>query len=318
MPSPIQILSMKYPGKIYITDALLEERFGGPDTWEYLTEGGEKEVYTTRNGEFVIKKSLSLSDEEYDYDSEDEDEIEDESIKKFKRFQLELSLISSDQLTTTLFVSPLYSVEKKKHNDLMEYIENNPETPSMKDRLLLCLDIYKGLNLIHFENMAHLDIKPENIFVYNRSLSIGDFGTLSRCHGKSESAKGDVTGWGPTPSTHIISTKICKQVDLYSMALVTVGILAWDSDIITHCSGFKNAVKGTSSHLGLCNVLRGVFESIFPYGSTNYINRCFFPNTIDSDLVERLKRGLTGHECGSIRTTASKMVKILQEMINRL
>lgn len=310
MFSQIRLLSKKFGSKVYLTDELLEDRFGKPDTWTHMKPGNENEVFSTRNGEFVIKKALPFSDEEFD--DEDEELDDDENTRRFRRFKLELSLTDIDQLTTTIFVSPSYSVEKRKHCDLKEYIENN-DKPSMRDRLHLCLDIYIGLAEIHSSDMAHLDIKPENIFVYNRSLSIGDFGFLKRCIGSSIEARGTTAGWAPHTT---LSSKRCKQEDLYSASLVVIGILSWDPNIIGTCRAFADAIKNKSTPGGVCEILREVFDDTLL--NPNYMYRCFLPDKIDSDLIETLKRGIVGHECLSTRTTATKTRKVIQEVIDRL
>ena len=216
-----------------------------------------------------------------------------------------------DTLTTTIYVSPSFTVEERKQSDLKKYIEMHRESaPSMGDRLRMCLDMYTGISIVHGHKLAHLDIKPENIFVSNRSLSIGDFGFLIRCTNDSKKAVGRSFGWSPH-STY--SGKLCQLVDLYSTALVTIGILAWNEDIINQCRDFSDAFNRVKSREELCKVLEGVFDKTISYNSH------FFPETVNENLIDKLKRSIIGLECGSRKRitasiAASTIEKILREM----
>ena len=317
----LQHIADIYPGRVFQTDELLERKYGTFDTWEYLDSGNESDVYITRNRDFVIKKTTPFSEDEYDYEDSDIDDEEDEDIKetirRVERIKIELDLPEDDTLTTTLFVSPSYTVERKKDSDLKKYIENTPISPSFRIKLLMCLDIYKGLYLIHSKKMAHLDIKPENIFVLGRSLSIGDFGFLTRCTLTSKDLVGRTPGWKPND----VSTKRGKEVDLYSTALVVMGILLWDSDIIGKCREFADAINKikdlpddqTIRHAELCTVLEGVFESRFKDGQDN----CF--PEMSYDLTEILKRSILGVECGqSRRMSAVRAKQNIEHILNNV
>jgi len=315
MPTQIETLKLMFPDKVFLTDELLEQQFGSRDSWDKnIGEGGESIVFGSRNGEFVIKMSnLSLlesdgsDDEEYHSEStedtrSEEDTVESESSRRFERLKLELTMATADTLTTTLYVSPSFTVEKRKQCDLRRYIETHKDSPpSLKDRLNMCWDIYNGLKRIHIYNFAHLDIKPENIFVSNRSLSIGDFGFLIRCTNDSKIAIGRSPGWAPHKK---YSGKLCQLADLYSAALVTIGILAWHEDIINKCGDFSRAFNNIDSEEKLCKFLYGIFDNTVSY------NRDLFPetiyDTIDDTLLDKLKRSIIGLECGySKRVTAS-------------
>lgn len=322
--SAIDYIARIFPNNVYKTDAELERRFGNINSWIYLTEGGESEVYTTRSEEFVIKKSLPLSENEYDYDDEEVDSIQDgeiiETIQRVKRLIKELALPDNDNITKTLYVSPSYTVEKKKDTDLRQYMINSTMHPSLTDKLLMCKDIYSGLLIIHSMGMAHLDIKPENIFVNGRSLSIGDFGHLSRCLNHTGDAIGATPGWRP-PS---FSSKRCKQVDLFSAAIVVMGILSWDHSIIDRCREFSDTINAIrtqgvsqqSINHELCQTLGQIFDNQFQSEG-----RLCFPdfNTLSPHLLELLKRSILGIECNiPLRITSSSAIKTLDRLISKI
>ena len=315
MPTPIEYLKSKFPSKVFLTDAELENVYGKSDTWKYMTEGNENEVFDNQNG-FVIKRALApLSEDDYDGDDdEDPSDTESEQTRRMKRFKLELSIPTHACLTTTMFVSPTYSVEKKIDSDIVEYI-NNTEKPSLTDRLKFCLDIYTGIDYIHADGKAHLDLKPENIFIYHTKMSIGDFGFLRKCNKKTPTdlSKGHTPGWVPHET---MSRKRCKEVDMYSAALICIGILSWESNIILLCREFVDSVNylelsrdAEDKHSKFCKLLRGVFDDV-----------CFFPKEEDVNVnfLSDLKDSILGKECDYINISASKVKKTIENTIRRI
>lgn len=74
MSSVIEDLKLLFPTKVFESDTLLEKQFEAKGTWTHLSSGGEHDIFTTRDGEFVIKQALPLSEEEYDSDDGGVDE----------------------------------------------------------------------------------------------------------------------------------------------------------------------------------------------------------------------------------------------------
>ena len=71
-------------------------------------------------------------------------------------------------------------MEYCKNKDLRQYIEkhkNNNELIDEKEIILIISQICNGLKAIHNENVAHRDLKSENIFISRDfTIKIGDFG----------------------------------------------------------------------------------------------------------------------------------------------
>jgi len=68
----------------------------------------------------------------------------------------------------------LYYVMEKGECDLTNYQKEN-EIPE-DQKILLCLQITKGIEQLHSIDIYHRDIKPDNIFFVNDEWKIGDLG----------------------------------------------------------------------------------------------------------------------------------------------
>jgi wee1-like protein kinase len=61
----------------------------------------------------------------------------------------------------------------------------------MDRRYKLLREICLALSFIHRNNMVHLDIKPENIFIKNDQFKLGDFGLVNKATCDQEVEEGD-------------------------------------------------------------------------------------------------------------------------------
>lgn len=227
-------------------------------------------------------------------------EIEDIGHMRYKRFSRELTLPKSEYLTTTIAVSPNFSVEEAKQTDLDEYMIKLRDNPaSMKTRLEWCLHMYKGLLVIHDSKYTHLDLKPENIFVKDGILSIGDFGSL---HPITTSEKHATRQWG-LPSE---STRNAMEIDMFSMALISIGILTWNSSIIFKCRDFTVSLSKAKNLDGMCKTLGDLL--------THSCMEKF--EAVDPDLVSELRCSILGAECdGSCVPDAFGVIRVLTKII---
>ena len=62
---------------------------------------------------------------------------------------------------------------------------------SLRRRYKLLREIILALELLHKNDMVHLDIKPENIFIKSDQFKLGDFGLVSKITTDSEIEEGD-------------------------------------------------------------------------------------------------------------------------------
>lgn len=285
-------LRVLFPRRVHLTDQDLWDSYDRI-TWNPKLPGGEHQVYETRGGN-IAKEVLP--------------EIlrEDQSIgaERFRRFSLELELRKSPFLTTTIAVSPTFSIELKRGEELEEYmIRNSP--PSIRDRLSMCKDLFNGIFLIHAARMAHLDLKPENIFINDRQLSIGDFGNL---HSFNDNVTHSSVGWGPST----VSTRIGTNIDMYSAAYITIGILTWKSSFLSHCFKFMEALRRSNGNTDeMCSTLRTLF--------THECMKEFNGLNLDQDLVEDLRCSVLGTECDdNCNPDAFETITILENIIKNV
>lgn len=90
-------------------------------------------------------------------------------------------------------------------------------------RVKMFLQMIRGLESVHSENIIHRDIKPANIFVDDRNrVKLGDFGSstkhLSTVDSTHTSKQGTPEWWAPEQETS--DTKYGFSVDIYSLGLV--------------------------------------------------------------------------------------------------
>lgn len=292
------------PERVTFTDEEFKRRFRS-NGWRELLDsnnlpvGGESRVYFTNDGLYVIKTPI-----EYDVDSGErltDSQMEEIFETKYDQLSLEFMLPNRHpNITTTLSVSPKYTAELRRGKSLMEHIESRGK-PTLRTRLNMCLDIFTGLKEIHKKSAAHLDIKPENIFVNDGRLSIGDFGSIIESTVQETGASID---WSP----HRFSSKRPKDIDMYSTSMVCIGILAWKSDIISQCGHFRHALNRVNNMENVCSLLIGVFD-----------DTCFFPEEkLPENFVETLKNGLLGLECGKERVRVNRAIQSLHESLRSI
>lgn len=288
----IKELKKLFHRKVHLTDQELWDSYDRRN-WENLTEGGEHKIYKLRGGN-IAKEVLP-------------EELRDDPLigeARLNRFKLELRLRKSPLLTTTIAVSPTFSIELRRGEDLETYMIRN-ESPSIKNRLSMCKDLYDGIYLIHSNSTAHLDLKPINIFINDRQLSIGDFGNL---HLFNDNVTHSSDDWGP-PS---ISTRIGNDIDMYSAAYITIGILSWNSSFISHCRDFIGALRESNGNITtMCSALRNLFthECMTEFNQLN----------LNQDLIEDLKCSIFGNECdNNCNPRAFKTITLLERIIDNI
>ena len=288
----IDDLKTLFSRKVHLTDEDLWDSYDRT-MWEELPGGGEHRVFKTPGGNIAKEVLPHLL----------EDDMVLTGEERYNRFLLELRLTKSPFLTTTIAVSPTFSIELKRGDDLETHIMRKTVPPPMKDRLSMCKDLYSGIRLIHGNSTAHLDLKPENIFINDRQLSIGDFGNL---HLFNDNVKHSSDEWGP-PS---ISTRIGVDIDMYSAALIAIGIITWKSSFISHCRLFVNALRDANDNT-MCSVLTTLF--------THTCMEEFNGLNLNQDLIEDLKCSVLGRECDeNCNPEASTTVRVLRKIINNI
>jgi len=286
----IRELKFSHNRQVHLTDKDLWDSYDRT-MWEPLEAGGEHMVYKVKGGN-IAKEVLPEILQENDNTGKE----------RFRRFSLELDLRKSPFLTTTIAVSPTFSIELKRGEDLEKYMIRN-EIPVIKKRLSMCKDLFSGIYLVHSKRMAHLDLKPENIFINDNQLSIGDFGNL---HFFNDNIQHSTDEWGP-PS---ISTRIGTDIDMYSAAYITIGILTWKSSFISHCREFIQALIGSNGNVTtMCSALTTLF--------THECMEEFNGLDLNQNLVKDLRCSILGTECdANCHPHAFETITILEKIIS--
>ncbi|KAI6191549.1 CMGC/CDK/CDK4 protein kinase [Aphelenchoides bicaudatus] len=104
--------------------------------------------------------------------------------------------------------------------DLYEFLNQIPrDMPEAQCRLFAC-QIFKGVDFLHFNNLIHRDLKPQNILVnQDRTVKIADFG-LARNYGlHSTFTPTVVTLWYRSPEL-LLQCKYNTSIDIWSVGCI--------------------------------------------------------------------------------------------------
>ena len=98
-------------------------------------------------------------------------EQEVHSLKSFSRAKNVVNLVDNFKLGNLGVL-----VLEKMNMDLLDYIEQGPIPED--DVKLIFTQVCKAIRRLHRKNVAHLDVKPENIFLNDiNTIKLGDFGS---------------------------------------------------------------------------------------------------------------------------------------------
>lgn len=138
---------------------------------------------------------------------------------------------------------PFYVMEYAEY-DLKRFLEEENKVYDEASRVELCLQIAQGIKELNDLGYYHRDIKPDNIFMINRTWKIGDLGLIQMRNHPSLDRDGDLIGprgWlSPEAMNKYLSEKVngnsfdCNidhQSDLFQLAKVFWYILQGNAPI---------------------------------------------------------------------------------------
>jgi serine/threonine protein kinase len=292
-----QELQEYYRNRVFDTDIDFKNKYGPSEDWTIIGEGEESVVFSTLEGDYVVKVLKVDGMTEY--------EVQQAHMVRDERVAREFRIPKHPNVTKTYRVSPSYTLEPKRDGDLGEYIHDH-EMPSLRMRLRLCRGVAAGIAACHLVKVAHLDVKPENILMHGGVATIGDFGASADV---DESDAGVTEGWAPS----VLSGKRSMLADAYSLAFVMIAILSWKEEVVAVCSDFVRKLRAASGLEEMCAILVSVFEE----------DRCFFPDErektwLGQDFMTELKLAVLGTECGEGIGNVKHMIRAIDHAIARL
>ncbi|KAK6089242.1 hypothetical protein P3W45_001761 [Vairimorpha bombi] len=232
-------------------------------TEEMVGEGDFFVVYRTRNNT-VLKKSKSLVRNNLDR------EFYQKEVNLLKNI---VSPYITKYINSFTYQSHFYiETEYCKLGTLREYIDRvyNVEKSRISEEMIrkIMYDVSSGLRDIHLQDIVHLDIKPENIFIsgdYDSSdtwiFKIGDFG-ISRYTGEDITLDGDKRYMGP----EVLQNICTPSSDIFSLGLIYIEILH-GINLPKKGTPWQRLRKNDFRGIGMNKILRRMLYS-------NYKKRC--------------------------------------------
>lgn len=90
------------------------------------------------------------------------------------RYNVRMLCLAWDELPTQGRFWPRLLLESADHGNLLEYLQRTCEGLTWQDKLCLALDVLCGLKELHLHNVAHCDLKLENVLVFTRDQDESD------------------------------------------------------------------------------------------------------------------------------------------------
>lgn len=90
------------------------------------------------------------------------------------RYTVRMLCLAWDELPTQGRFWPRLLLESADHGNLLEYLHRTGDGMIWQDKVCLALDVLCGLRELHLHNVAHCDLKLENVLVFTRDHNGGD------------------------------------------------------------------------------------------------------------------------------------------------
>lgn len=113
-------------------------------------------------------------------------------------------------------------------NSIIDVIRSSE---SILSKMNYMLQLAYGIHYLHYHNIAHLDIKPDNIMINNNTIKIIDFGNAQYFYNKNQINISTITHRAP-------ESKIGKQNNIAKLDIWSFGIILLE--VFSGCEMYKN------------------------------------------------------------------------------
>jgi len=188
------------------------ERLGKYELHQKLGEGGFGRVWKAFDPDLQVWRALK---EPFDQSAELEQELKEARIQARLDHPGTVRIVGAERIEGRFFLVMEY-VDGKTLREILR--EKGKLPPQEADAILASL--FKTLAHAHAKGVAHLDLKPGNIFVQDDgTVKIGDFG-LSRTFERTMVTTSTVRGTLHYMSPEQLDGKIGPSVDLWAMGAI--------------------------------------------------------------------------------------------------
>jgi serine/threonine protein kinase len=170
-----------------------------------------------------------------------------------------------------------------KNGSLRNYLNTNYNGLSWMNKLYLLLDIARGLQLFHSNELIHRDLHIGNI-LYNNLIYITDMGLCKPAnHNVSESTKNNIYGVLPYVAPEILQGEsYTKAADVYSFGIIMY-------EVISGLPPYHDINHDESLAIKICQGLRPRFNIKVPQLIVYLIKICLDANPLDRPSAEEIK-----------------------------
>ena len=238
--------------KIFITEDLIEDKF---DIFR------EVQIYANLEHQNIVKYYSSWVD------------IDVTSISEYNKMIGE----DEDGSETITKLCPILFIQMELcDTTLKEYMLSTMEDDCINIRINYFKQIIDGIEYLHKNNIMHRDLKPDNIFIVNGIIKIGDFGLCTNNVNYEKLAicsMSDDVGTSIYASPEIKSGHYGYEVDIYSMGIILLELLLKYSTIhekMVLISGIKKNGIGMYSE----NMLSNKYNNIISFMIGSNVKRC--------------------------------------------
>ncbi|CAB4427297.1 unnamed protein product [Rhizophagus irregularis] len=253
---------------------------------KYLTKGGFSEIYTAvwvdgRYEEWDSKKQQLKRFGRHNVILKKLENVESANQSWFEEAKSHLTISNKHAeivqcygLTQDISNGNYMLVMFKMDISLKEFLQQNHNKLTWKQKINIAFEIVRALNFIHFENLIHRDLHSGNILYSRRSSNwyISDLGFCGPADKSSKSVYGNL----PYLAPEVISGKQTTEAsDIYSVAM-----LMWE--ISSEQPPFINYEHDYNLVMNIINGIRPRIVSGTPVEYKNLIEECW-----DADSSKR-------------------------------